>query len=483
MLTTTDSFQARQRGASRSTVPPVIAPRRTVLVVATLVTAAAPSAFATPQDSSPIPPQPSNGERWVRPVHGCGTVQENRAQFAPPTETSSSLAAAAPRTIYLNRNGATYQVGSTPTNSAANTANRDILGFSGTVVIPPLLTGFNWANISTCVKTHFAPYNIRVVEVEPTSGQYIEAVVGGDGTEVGAGPNQLFGIASADNFCGVTETGIAFTFSEVHRNVPRKDEELCATIAHEVGHLLALEHETLAIDLMSYVLIADSGTKTFANQSVPCGTEPGMPRSCSCGGSNTNSGGRLTSFVGLRPTETVPPSITLVSPGDNAALTPTFEVVARATDDMAMEGVTVYLNGFDRGSDVEPDGDEYRIIVGGIDPGDYTLAVEATDQAGNVARAEVAVNIAVRPTGESCLAATDCVGGQCLNSSDGLFCSEACDPGNDTCPDGFTCQSDISFCAPDEGGCCSTGGSPTAPAFLVFAVGLMLVRRRRRAAR
>ena len=312
---------------------------------------------------------------------------------------------------------------------------------------------------------------------------YVEAVVGGDGTEIGAGTNQLFGIASADDFCGVTEAGVAFNFSETHRDVPRRDDELCATIAHEVGHLLALEHEVLPVDLMSYVYIAESGTKTFSPQNSRCGTQPGQEISCSCGGSMTNSAQRLTSFVGLRPTETVPPSITLVSPGDNAALTPTFEVVARASDDMAMEGVTVYLNGFDRGSDVEPVGDEYRIIVGGIDPGDYTLAVEATDQAGNVARAEVAVNIAVRPTGESCLAATDCVGGQCLNSSDGLFCSEACDPGNDTCPDGFTCQSDISFCAPDEGGCCSTGGSPTAPAFLVFAVGLMLVRRRRRAAR
>jgi MYXO-CTERM domain-containing protein len=460
----------------------VIAPRRTVLT-ALLVLAAASPALAAPDDTTPSDPQPIGQSTWVRPAHACGTHQVNRFG-ATPSPGQVVFGGAPQRTIYLNRFGGTYNINSNDTNSATNNAFRSVSanGQARTAVIPALASGFNWTTIAQCVRMHFLPYNVRIVETEPTSGAYVEAVVGGTGTELGYGVNDLFGIAAADNFCGVTETGIAFNFSETHRDVPRRDEELCATIAHEVGHLLALEHETLAADLMSYVLVAQSPPKSFVNQNVPCGVQPGQNQPCSCTGGTTNSAARLTSFVGTRPIETVPPSITLVSPGDDASLTPSFEVVARATDDTAMDGVTVYLNGLAVGSDYEPEGDEYRIMVNGAGEGQYTLAVEASDQAANTARAEIAVTIAKAGIGETCNNAEDCTGGVCATSqSEGNFCTERCEPSNDTCPDGFSCREGSSLCGPDESsGCCSTGSKPgAATGLLILGVGLLLIRRRR----
>ena len=150
---------------------------------------------------------------------------------------------------------------------------------------------------------------------------------------------------------------------------------------------------------------------------------------------------------------------------------------------MAMEGVSVLLNGFEVGSDFEPDGDEYHIMISGAADGAYTLAVVASDQAGNTARAEIDLTIARAATGEDCATDTDCVGNVCAATTSGdRFCSQACDPGNDTCPDGFACNETASLCAPaEDAGCCSTGASPSGATWVLIAgVGLLLVRRRRR---
>lgn len=441
------------------------------LIAAAFVLASTAPALAGPFQSAP----------WIEQGDRCGTHQINRAAL-DPSYKPIELPAAAQRTIYLNRNGGTYHIGGA-TNSATNTASSQVSnGASGDITIAPLQAGFNWANIAACVRAHYRPYNVKITETEPTSGVYIEAVVGGDGTELGFPEGQLFGIASADNFCGVTEAGIAFSFSETHRQVPRADDELCATIAHEVGHLITLEHETMATDLMSYVLISESSTKTFNNSQSPCGVQPGQNQPCSCGGSSTNSGMRLSASLGLRPTETVPPTITLQSPGNGDKLAPSFEVRVRASDDMAMEGVTVMMNGVAFGSDFEPDGDQYVIAVSGVGEGAYTLTAEAMDQAGNTARAEIPVTVERRAIGESCTVGSDCTGNVCAQSSDGPFCTQTCEVANDTCPDGFACDENASVCAStDDGGCCSTNRNPTGASLLGLGVALLLVRRRRRA--
>lgn len=328
-----------------------------------------------------------------RRTHACGTHQV----AGPGAVSSAVFHADGPRTIYLNRGGGTYHFANAATNSATQTVNRGISN-DGAVrdrIIPPLGAGFDWPAIVQCVKDHYQPYDLVFTETRPASGVYIEAVVGGFGTELGFPRDSLFGIAAADRFCGITEAGVAFSFSETHRGIARQDDELCATIAHEVGHLLTLEHETLATDLMSYVLVSDSPSKAFVEQNSSCGVQPGSSDPCTCtteGLSNqTNSGLRLKTFVGPR-----------------------------------------------------------RPRLG---------------------------------QGEECTSGGECSGGQCIMQDGYQFCTQTCDPSNDTCPDSYTCQTAgaLSVCGLDNGGCCSTGQRPGAGTMLAgLAVGLLLVRRRKR---
>jgi hypothetical protein len=255
------------------------------------------TAAAAPEVAGPPSPSRAFEYRdgaWVRRPDSCGTHQHalGDAVATPPV-----FAAGDRITVYLNRNGGTYH-GANSTNSADN----GTVLVNGQFTIAPLDPDFDWELIRQCVMDYYAPYNIGFTETEP-SGTYIEAVVGGEGDEIPvdlpAGA-VLLGIASADNFCGVTQRGIAYSFSEAHRGIPSSNRELCATVAHEIGHLLSLEHETLANDLMSYVSVqAAGGEKSFVDQSSPCGTMPGqeMP-SCSCGGNRTNSAARLRDNVG-----------------------------------------------------------------------------------------------------------------------------------------------------------------------------------------
>jgi hypothetical protein len=368
---------------------------------------------------------------WHRSHDGCGTVQapvitRDRALPPPP--------AVGLRTIFLNRFGGKYKAGAT--NSATNTSQ---LVEGADITIAPMNTSvFDWNMISACVRNHFKPFNFRIVETEPNAGQYIEAVVGGDGTELGFGANQLFGIASADNFCNVTERGIAFSFSETHTQVPRRNEELCATIAHEVGHLVALEHEQLPQDLLSYVLIADSNTKAFVNQTSGCGTTPQDANPCTCSQTSTNSAMRLQQFVGARDTETTPPALEVTAPG-GPRVPPAFDVIATATDNGIMSDVVVLVDGTEVGNDFVPDGTTYTISVRGVTDGDHTLTVVATDAALNETRKEIQITVQRSATGEDCTENDACVGGLCAQTPDGNFCTQTCNPDvADACPSGST---------------------------------------------
>lgn len=418
---------------------------------------------------------------WHRSPDGCGTPQ---VALANP-DARATPPATGTRTVFLNRFGGTYQLGSV-TNAATNTASSQIIPGNGspTFTIAPMdASTFNWTNISACVRNHFKPFDIRVVETEPTSGTYVEAVVGGDGTEIGFPPDQLFGIASADNFCNVTETGIAFSFSETHRQVPRRDEELCATIAHEVGHLLALEHEQLPTDVMSYVLVNDAGSKAFVDQTSGCGTSPQDVSNCTCSASSTNSHARLAQFIGLKNVETVPPTLAVDSPGDALELSPVFDVVATATDDVEMSDVVALIDGNEVGNDFEPEGSTYRISVVGAPEGSHTLTVIAHDAAGNMAQVDRSITVRRLATGEACTQNEVCSGGLCAQAGEDQFCTQTCTEAA-SCPDGFDCvdAGGTQICAPgaDGGGCCSTSADPRAALLLGLAVGLVLVRRRKR---
>ena len=431
----------------------------------------------------------------IRDAASCGTRQVAR----PGVEDAafSAVPATMVRTIYLNKNGGTYSIksGSAVTNSATNTANTLAAGDQqphASAVIPPIDSVFNWPYIVTCVKAQYKPYNVSITETEPTSGDYVEAVVGGTGASTGwSASSGILGVASTDSFCGIDAKGIAFSFSTNHIGIARQDDELCATIAHEVGHLLSLEHEIANADTMSYVPFATAHAKSFTGTDSHCGTDSQTETSCSCqttsAGEMTDSAKRLTQYLGLRPVETVPPTLNVDSPGDHNTLPPSFSVVAEASDETAMDQVAVLLNGTMMAASSNPTNTTYTVALTNVPVGSYTLEVQAIDLSGNITKKDLAVTVALGATGETCVNGTDCTGSVCAQNADGSqFCTQACDASN-TCPDGFACDvvGAQNLCVPSGGGgCCAVtpaGGDAGAPTMLLgLGIGAVVIRRRRR---
>jgi hypothetical protein len=422
----------------------------------------------------------------IRDAHSCGTTK-----IAHPVPGAVVYATTPTRTIYLNKNGGTYNITTGMTDASTNTANVIASGDGAAhmnAVIPPIDANFDWNYIVQCVKTQYKPYDVIITETEPTSGNYVEAVVGGDGASTGwSASSGILGVAAADNFCGVTEKGIAFSFAHNHIGIARPNDELCATVAHEVGHLLSLEHEISSPDTMSYVPFATAGMKSFTNANSQCGTDAQDTNNCSCtttgAGQVTNSASRLTQFIGLRPTETNPPTLDVTSPGDNVKLPPSFVVTATATDDTAMDQVDVLLNTTNVGDSTSPAGTTYSIQVNNQPEGTYMLEVQAIDLAGNITKKDLAVTIALGSTGDNCINNSDCHGNICAAREDNTqFCTQACDDAN-ACPSDFSCQmvGAQNLCVPSGGGC-NIGGGDGRTLLGMVGLSLALVLRRRRRA-
>src|SRR3569623_1246870 len=165
----------------------------------------------------------------VLPASGCAMIANvRRFAIGAGSKTSSDMGAEsstvhakpkAPWVVLLVSSTALarpHTVANGMTDAATNTANVIASGDGKThmaAVIPPIDANFDWSYIVQCVKAQYKPYNVIITETAPTSGNYVEAVVGGDGASTGWSANSgILGVASADNFSGVTEKGIAFSF-------------------------------------------------------------------------------------------------------------------------------------------------------------------------------------------------------------------------------------------------------------------------------
>lgn len=241
----------------------------------------------------------------------------------------------APLPVYLERRQVTYTGGAD--NSSTNRSS--VVGSGSATVSAYSGTDTQWNQIVACLQDQFSRFNVEITDVEPTSGEYVEAKFGGTPGQVGL-PNGVGGVAPIDSFsCNIIPRAVVYTFSGVLGNSPQIN---CEVAAQEIAHAFSLDHEFLCEDPMTY--LSGCGPKTFQDVAAQCGEFE--PRQCNCNRPSHNSVQIMLAKLGPSgpvtppdPNDVTPPVVTLVSPANNATFTggtqsapAIIEVVADVTD-------------------------------------------------------------------------------------------------------------------------------------------------------
>lgn len=147
----------------------------------------------------------------------------------------------------------------------------------------------SWNFITRCVAKQFAPFDVRVTDVEPPLGtSYVMAVVGGRPKDVGH-PYRVGGLAPFNG--EVVPGAVVFAFADELRNNSRAT---CEVVAMEVGHAFGLDHEYACPDIMTY--LQGCGHKAFRDLDARCGES--APRTCHGGAATQNSFRHLMAVLG-----------------------------------------------------------------------------------------------------------------------------------------------------------------------------------------
>jgi len=343
-----------------------------------LISLVDPKAYAADQEAGPLP-QVS----LMRP----GTKARRGYIWGPNAAPVQALAAPERRTIYMNRHGGHY-VGGADDNPATNTSY--VVSYYGTGAggtLSPFSWGDGaWDQLMSCVRERYGRFDIEVTDVEPAGSNYIEVPVGGWAAELGS-PEEYDGQAPMD--CVPYSTAIAFAYAENHD--PADLEDLCWTVLQESAHALALDHETLCSDPMTYDRSCGS-RKAFQDNAASCG-EYG-PRTCSCGAATQNSVELLLAAAGPS-NDHAPPQLTITAPVEGAVVAPGFGVTADAQDDIAVVKVELLIDGVLNATDTTAPW-SFSTSTEMAD-GDHGLEVRAYDASGNMVPAQV--NVTVDPMG------------------------------------------------------------------------------------
>ena len=422
----------------------------------------------------------------------------------PPPERLRARGLA--RTLYLNRcaSGCSLQIDRDDATMDASTIPDD----------PGPLAPFEfgdavWDEVVACVRQTYAAFDVEVVTERPAGDDYIHVMIAGSPAELGLDAN-ILGIAPLSGDCAPQRNVMAFAFSNIHLDGDSLD--ICATAAHEAGHVFGLDHEFLCQDPMTY--LTDCGQKQFLNLEVECGEFDG-PRACRCG-ARQNSFQKLLDDLGPG-TFPGPPSVSIQAPADGTIITDGINVFVTTVEPRVIIRTELWINGW-RWADgaAAPDQDLFMIqIPAGVPDGVIDLEIRAVNDVGAVGSARITVTKGlpcssattclaeqacdpmgrcVYPTpagqvGDACTRDLDCATTRCVSDGSNQLCTDSCMVGLDDCGDGFTCTEASSptsgLCWPDEligepGGCCQSGDNPMRGGIMAFATLALVLRPRRR---
>lgn len=199
------------------------------------------------------------------------------------------------RIVYLNRDGGQYTKSSL-NDSAQNTSS--VLDVDTPVTIPPFEGDEQaWQSIISCLSDQLAEYNIRVVTDAAPTTIHTELVIGGSAQDAQL-IDYVDGLAPQRLDCEILEQGIGFVFSQHFEADPTR---VCWAAAHELGHLLGLDHTLGCAENMSYTPAC--GQKYFTDQDLSCGEY--TARDCFCGGQTQNSHQHLLRVLGPNPNQEI----------------------------------------------------------------------------------------------------------------------------------------------------------------------------------
>jgi hypothetical protein len=343
------------------------------LIIASIVIPAATAAASPPA---------SVGDIVTTPLPGTNLVLARK--LLPPSKAPAAMAQS--KVIYLNHRGVTL----TPGDDDSTTNHSSIIG--GTAVVPPWNTSqATWDATVACMQDMFARFDVTVTDQDPGTTPHIEAVFGGSPQDIGMGQG-VGGVSPFTEDCGIIESSIVFTFTDVF---PDDAQTVCEVMAQEVAHSYGLDHEMLASDPMTYLQY--NGNRSFKDQAVSCGEYQNRP--CGIGGftcrPNQNSVQLLYERVGKA--DLVAPTLAITSPADGATVEPGFSVEATASDDVGVKMTTLSIDGQAVGMDLTA-GPYSFATDPALAEGPHTVRVETTDGRNTQAQS-ITVIVAVTPTG------------------------------------------------------------------------------------
>jgi len=255
-------------------------------------------------------------------------VDTMREQYAPNGFTPHAVMAAVPRVIYMNKDGATLSSGWSDSGTNVSSLVDNTVNYPAWSV-----SASGWNQVMSCMTDIFAPFNITITDVRPSSGDFIMSMIGGYPQNVGFQQ----GVGGVSPFsCGIIDRSVVFTFAEVYGSDYRG---ICETAAQEAAHSFGLDHEYLCADPMTYLY--GCGNKTFQNTNAQCGEY--SARACQCGGSTQNSVEMLSAASG--PADVQAPLVEITFPANNATVAPGFQVNANASDNNTVTRVELYIDG------------------------------------------------------------------------------------------------------------------------------------------